>query len=187
MCADLWHFSSKLIMRTVWRQLEKTICIECTALTSVIDLHFFLSCYSPSPLLPLWLSFFVVSFPLISLSIPPQIPFLISLYQCFFPFSPTTITEWTISILFLHFYFFLTSPLNVIFYIPLCCYSLVSSLQCFCVRFDRLPVNFKTTTTKKDKKQMCYWFTCVLCSQNMFWCHFYLVGVSKLVIIPVLD
>lgn len=41
MCADSWHFTGVLIMRIVWRQLEKTTCFQCTALTRVIDLIFF--------------------------------------------------------------------------------------------------------------------------------------------------
>lgn len=41
-CADSWHLNGVLIMRIVWRQLEKTTCFECTALTGVTDLHFFL-------------------------------------------------------------------------------------------------------------------------------------------------
>lgn len=40
MCADSWHFRAVLIVRIVWRQLEKTTCFECTTLTGVIDLHF---------------------------------------------------------------------------------------------------------------------------------------------------
>lgn len=46
MCADSWHFNGVVLMRVVWGQLEKTKCFWCTALTGVINLHFFLSAIS---------------------------------------------------------------------------------------------------------------------------------------------
>lgn len=60
LCADSWHFSGVLIMRTVSRQLQKTTRYECAALTSVIDFIHFISSvllttrqYFPTTLLPL--------------------------------------------------------------------------------------------------------------------------------------
>lgn len=44
LCADSWHLSGVLIMRTVSRQLQKTTRYKCAALTSVIDFIRFILC-----------------------------------------------------------------------------------------------------------------------------------------------
>lgn len=85
-CADSWHFSGVLIMRIVWRQLEKTTRFECAALTSVIDLPFF-----PSMLFPILPSspiivFYSSSLFSFNISIHPSLNFSFHLLKLMFFF-----------------------------------------------------------------------------------------------------
>lgn len=98
LCADSWHFSGVLIMRTVSRQLQKTTRYECAALTSVIDFiayHAPIFPYnSPPSLISLLLNFqhpiyttLTFSFQSLKLFFPRNYPFLLPCILFSFPVS----------------------------------------------------------------------------------------------------